>query len=544
MRILIGILTILFSFIAFLINLPGSISLSPILNYGLLQSAVIVQHSLLFLLGFFVIFFVFLRMDKTHRSQKNYLLPFLQTIATVIICFFFSFVLLLFIAWLQLNSVALLLHFKPEVLGITTNTTAIANTLKTQNHPPRLIATDNNAYKELQAIAEATTGNTNFYGSSILPIIPSFLVLQIQKSPANMLLLDDTLIVTRLHNPELQKISPIVGYLLVQQYFPLRTIRAYPTVTIMDQKAFTKYRTFDTAKKLEKIALDVNILQEHISSISATIDQETASISAQQELIKSMYAQRDYLLKTCKSQGNYINHKFVRTNTDDYCKNLAGDTDSIVDKANKTIDTINQKIQENKKQMDNFINFVKFFIAQEKLSEDSMQNIPYELGVFEPKNAIQIVFYDTNAHEIADYFETLTHEYLHFASFQENKQLSSAFFEEGLTEYFARQTIHDNFTLSTNLGYPVYVKIISQMMKSIPETEFADIYFTKDEAKLESTLNSVYGDDFYNNTYPLFQALQYTSKPQETLVITNEILKRIGGTSLKEKDLYSNSSSL
>ena len=118
------------------------------------------------------------------------------------------------------------------------------------------------------------------------------------------------------------------------------------------------------------------------------------------------------------------------------------------------------------------------------------------------------------------------------------------FFEEGLTEYFARKIVEKNLNIETNIGYPVYYKIISEMTNIIPETELAVIYFTKDQNALVSALNRVYGDNFYQNNRILFASLQFTSNRNQTLQIANEIMKKINGTPLTLQDLRSSSSEL
>jgi hypothetical protein len=134
------------------------------------------------------------------------------------------------------------------------------------------------------------------------------------------------------------------------------------------------------------------------------------------------------------------------------------------------------------------------------------------------------------------------HEYLHYASYiSDDKKLSDVFFEEGLTEYFARQIIKDDLNISTNIGYPVSAKILDQMTKRISESELADIYFSKDQDRLEKLLDRTYGENFYKNTGIKFLNLQYASSPDLALKIANEIMKNIGGNPLKEKDLLSTS---
>src|SRR4029078_3193695 len=139
--------------------------------------------------------------------------------------------------------------------------------------------------------------------------------------------------------------------------------------------------------------------------------------------------------------------------------------------------------------------------------------IPSELGVFVPSDSVKVVINNKSSHSIGDYYETLVHEYLHYASYTPGKRLESSFFEEGLTEYFARQTIKDTLQIDTNIGYPVAVKIIQALTNRIAEVDLADVYFTKNQLALEKILNLTYGDNFYKDNITLFETLMYTSDP-------------------------------
>src|SRR6185436_6800522 len=119
---------------------------------------------------------------------------------------------------------------------------------------------------------------------------------------------------------------------------------------------------------------------------------------------------------------------------------------------------------------------------------------------------------------LGDFLESLVHEYLHYASYiSDERKFQSNFFEEGLTEYFARQIVKDDLHVDTHLGYPAQVAIITKMTEMITASEFAEIYFSKDEESLMRALNRVYGDNFYQNNFILFESLQYSSDRKQVL---------------------------
>src|SRR5205807_381034 len=100
-----------------------------------------------------------------------------------------------------------------------------------------------------------------------------------------------------------------------------------------------------------------------------------------------------------------------------------------------------QKVETDKTLLADYQYYAQVFTKQKESLTAQKGNIAQELGVFEPKNSIKIASHNLKT---ADYFETLVHEYLHYASFvSEGKKLKDAFFEEGLTEYFARAAIKE-----------------------------------------------------------------------------------------------------
>jgi hypothetical protein len=285
---------------------------------------------------------------------------------------------------------------------------------------------------------------------------------------------------TQIAPNDVTNISPLIGYVFLKSYFPLRQIKHYPTVEIMKRDEYANYRKNETKKKIEKVDLQIKKIDTYVSSISAAI------------------------------------------------------------KNNKKFDT-----RENKKILSDYQYYEDFYKKQKNVLQIQAEKVSHENGLFVPENSIKLVFNSSDVHGVADYFATVVHEYLHFASFVSNeKRFENSFFEEGLTEYFARNAIKESLDTSTNLGYPVQVKIIKEMTNMITESELADLYFAKDEEGLEKALDRVYGDDFYKNNSVLFETLQFSSDPKQTLKLANEIMQKIGGQPLTEKDLYSTESSL
>lgn len=548
MKIIIILIAIVFSFLAFGSNLPPAVNQNILNAYLIYALGIIGNNIFLFLIGFIVISFLILkslRIERQHPQKNHLLIIATQACFVFITGVFLSFVVLLLIAILQLNFLAYVLDMSPNLLGIQTNIKEITSSLTKNARVPEIIASDPDHYKQLQAIASATTGTNSFYGKYMLPSIPDFLVLPTKKLNSTMLI-DKTLIISGINTSDLEQISPIVGYLFIKNYFPDKPIKHFPKVIIMTDGEYVKFRQADFTKKLTDINKQLLDTEIQISSTSALIQDIKNNIAKAQDSIKQAYLQKNKTLNKCVADGTYNSAGiFIRKNSKEYCNNLVSNTDGIVIDADNNINAYTKELEKNNNLLKTYQLYDDFFKAQSKLTNSLETNIPHELGLYVPPNTLQIVIDTTSPHAIADYLETVVHEYYHYTSHAEGgKSLSSGFFEEGLTEYFARNTIKDSINTSTNMGYPIFIKIISQITKIIPESELADIYFNKDQKRLESALNRVYGDNFYKNSLVLFTTIQYSSDFKQLLKYGNLLMAKINGPMLKENDLYSSSSKL
>jgi hypothetical protein len=526
---IIFIITGVFVFAA-LINSPlQQRAINSLGAYFLYLIDFIAQNYFTFILGFIVliiIFFRYVRFDRNYSLKKNYLLSIFQLINILFIAFFASYVILLFIALAQLNTFSILININPKILGIVDSKNTVVSTLKKNNYPPKIVTSSDEQNTELAKIAGTFSGTNSFYGYYILPSIPGFLVLPTKYPASSLLLIDNTLIIARLNSNDLQEISPAISYLLVQKYFLDRKIKSYPKITIMNKVEYQKYRQ----KQFEKDKVTVNEEMEkyknQIASASASIINDKNTISYNKNLVDKLTSE----YKKCLANGDY---SLV------FCKDLL--SKSGKSELEKEIVDLNAKLLSDQDKLKKSQKYYDFYIALGKQVQLVEGTIPEEFGAFTPKDVIGIAFNTADSsHAVADYLETLVHEYIHYASYiSENKKLSDSFFEEGLTEYFARQIIKDNLDVSINLGYPVYARIFGQMTKRILENDLADIYFSKDQSKLQILLDRAYGEGFYEDSRILFLNLQYASDKNQILKFANEIMKKLGGEPLKEKDIFS-----
>jgi hypothetical protein len=546
MLFLIFFITCVFVFSAFLGSLPVGIA-NSFIGYVFYQVNFLLQYLFFFFVGFFIVIFFFVRQqkfDKEDLFHTNYFLSFIQASMLFLACGFFAFVVLLCIAWVELNSFAVLTNVNPAFLGITTHPTTIYKTLQKNNRTPQIIASDKVPQKEVVSIAQAITGTTNFYGNTMLSAIPDFLILPIKKLPSSLMLIDNTLIVTDINAKDIQTISPLIGYEFVQHYFSTRPIKSYPTTSVMTDKEFIAYRQKDSQEKLAKVEVEIQKMKDSISTVSANIQDDNDAITANDTSQKDALKKQSTQYNACLSEGDYISGKFNPKNTKEDCQKILDLWASTLETLGNDETSLHAQLEKDRQLLKDYQYYETFFTAQKTLLSVASSNIPSEYGVFVPPDSLKIIINSKSSHSIGDYYETLVHEYLHYASYVPGKRLESGFFEEGLTEYFARQTIKDTLQIDTNIGYPVAVKIIQAITNRIAEVDLADVYFTKNQLALEKILNLTYGDNFYKDNITLFETLMYTSDPQQALQLANTIMKKIGGQPLTEKDLYSSKSKL
>ena len=243
--LILSIITIFFSLIGFISNTPQQGIDNSFLAYCTTEMQFIVDHLLAFLLGVIslLLFFTrFLGFHKNYSNTKIYVNLVVQFMFTLLLGFALAYGVLLIVAFSELNVLAMLTNSNSQILGIESNIQNITHTLQTDTQAPQIIASDRDQYREVLAIATATTGTDTVYGKYFLQAIPHFLVIPIQKPNASILLIDNTLIVTQLDPLDMQAISPYIGYLFIKQYFPERNIKFYPKVTIMDKKQYIQFR--------------------------------------------------------------------------------------------------------------------------------------------------------------------------------------------------------------------------------------------------------------------------------------------------------------
>jgi hypothetical protein len=400
--------------------------------------------------------------------------------------------------------------------------------------------TSNQQSRILSIFISSNQKRNSFYVNSLIPNVPSFMVLPVQIPNTSIFFVKDNLIVKGVNPSDIEPISPYIGNLLVKSYFKSRFIKTYPSVKVMGRQEYLDYRISQYNESITKLNNYIQALEDEISGYYGRIQSDKTKIANNQSIISESASSRDSYYNSCVSAGYYFYGYYYHYYSQSYCDNQRTQWDAIINKANQNISDLSSDIsttqsylyqdQEADKEAKSYVSYI----------ESAKDQTPQELGVFEPDNNIKVAVDETSPNVVVDYFETLAHEYLHYSSYvDKDKTFTYNFFEEGLTEYFARKVATNEFNVNTHMGYPLLVAVMKEIIKKIPESTLEDIYFKKDESTLEAVLANAYGENFYKDTENYFSILPYLSGTKDGLKIANAIMLRIGGRTLTENDLYS-----
>lgn len=535
------LITIFYLAISFLSDVVDTSVSNPFLSYFDVELRFIINNLTIFILVILLLTIVVavLNISKKKKVLKGYGRFALQLMAINITGFFLAFAILFVVAFVEVNLLAVIIRSNPSTLGIVVDPNSISDKLKEQNTPPVVIANGRNGGRLPITVAVSETGKNSFFGSRILTNFPSALVFFKINPEPKALLIGNSLIVSDLNSLEFQEISPVVSYLMIKKYFSDRNIKSFPEVSLMDKNEYLAYRQEDFKNKISEYDNLITETFDQADSLSEAIDGLEKEVLDNQDQVKELSTKREKEYTKCVNVGVYEDGVFTRTNTKEYCQEQISDLEAELKELKDSGVELSALLEKDKAKLVQYQAYEKYYQNQKVLTQEESTYISYEFGTFNPPDAIKITLSKGDSTQAtADFFELLVHEYLHYARYEENgKRISSSFFDEGLTEYFARNIIKYNLGVDTNLGYPVSVKLISQIAKRIDEGDLADVYFANDQEALQKILDRAYGEDFYKNNIILFETLQFTSNTKQILQIANDIMNEIGGDSINEKDL-------
>lgn len=528
-----------------------------------LETKQLIVLLLLFLLS--VLFFI--KQQKKHYCNLflRFIISFLSITVVLIISVNLSFFITFMYGIIDLNLSGL--ESKNKII---VNKDLIYKKLKEFKKPPKII--DKNYQINTSIIYQVFDKDSkkgNFYKESIINTIPTSFIPTFKLPRDNLILFEDYLIIKEINKYIIENITPITVKLLAKDYFNSEYIKKdEPKYEAIEKQDYLKFREQEINKQVQKIDSNIALINQDINKCnqeignannkinilnSAVLEAKNKIILNESAIIKNEDAKKNNY-QYCLNAGYSQNDNFFHLYSNEYCENLKSNYDSIINKYQQNIKDWNDliiKYETNLKKWHEAIEYYQSQIIKLKENISILDNykkvyafkkniIIYELGIFLPESNIKIIIDETTSKSLADYFAIAEHEFLHYASYisEEKQQKFLSFFEEALTEYFARKIIKKEFNISTNQGYPLFSKIIEEMTKKVNENNLQDIYFTKDQEKLENVLNQTYGQDFYQKNQSDFTALYYSTSENE-LKIANNIMTKIEGKQLIKNDFYS-----
>jgi len=506
------------------------------------------NHPLILPIAIFTILPIFLFLPNKKKNivlfPKHLLISTSTQLAVLSFSLLFSFTLLFAAGFTQINYISGKLLFSSAKSHLIWDKNQVVDQLKNLDKPPLLISSDKNFQSALIKI-ELDNNNLNpskYYSDKIIPSVPNSPILSLKIPHSSLLLYKNYLLINELNKEDIGTISPIMGKLFAKQSLDPKYIKDEPNIEVLGRQEYLKYREEKLNQSIKDIQEEINRINGLLSTAYGIINDAKQNISTLQSYISTAESKRESDYSYCKSAGYYSYYfgTFYKYYSDSECERQKSDWNNIINGYHQSISEQQQDIQYAQSYISGYQSAIEDYELLQQYISDQKASTPQELGVFISPKTIKIALDTTSKTAVADYFATLAHEYLHYTSYvsDERSENFPLFFEEGLTEFFARKTIKQQLQTDTNLGYPIIVSIIKEIAKTIPEDELIEIYFTKDIDRLYQSLNNAFGNNFYEDSEIYFTILSYLGG-NNSLKYANNIMFRIGGEELTEADLIS-----
>lgn len=471
----------------------------------------------------------------------------LSAIGALFIAFFLSFFTIYIYAVVQLNFSVIAIQTTPNAVGVVYGKTQINNKLKSMTSSPQVVSADNNlSNTTLATIISGGANQKSFYQTRILKSIPHSLILPFSINNQPVVLVQNTLIINTIDKDTMQTISPALAHLFLNSFFKNHVWKADPNVIILSRQDYLAFRQSEINDEVKKISDEIQKVEDYIGQVQSDIALSNQKIAANQGALQQAQDYKATTYNNCINAGYYDFYLggFYHYYTQSYCEGLASQYDQYITGDQQNINDWNSRLQTDEGYLTDAQTVEKEYQTARDYVNSTKDSTPDETGKFNPPNTVRVVLDSTNSKGVDEFIETLVHENLHYQSsikdrnFQFSDGSYDGFWEEGLTEYFARKVVAADLSVNINQGYPLIVKIVAQITKKIPESTLERIYFDKDDSTLQSVLNNAYGNTFYKDTEPYFEYLSYLPDNLQ-LKYANNIMTRIGGRQLTSKDLYS-----
>ncbi len=485
--------------------------------------------------------FVYQMKSKKNKIKSKFKIIF-NSILQILISFPLAIVFTFLVALIYANSLLFVSSVSPNLLKLYTDKDRIKETINSSDLDFKLIGVSESPSKSFVTNFHLLGNQNTFFSSNLIYKFDNRLFINSKSVSKPIYLYKDTIFIKDLDKELIESISPTLVKKLVKKNLSPRYIKDEPNVKIISRQEYLKYREEQINKQIEEIAGYIEESKKILSNYSYQIGVAKNNISRLQGYIQLNSQYRDSEYNECVNStytyyGYYSNYTYRRY-SDQYCQSQKDQRNTQNAQYESEIRTNQQNLSYYQSLYGEFKGYLDQFVDYKVFIEMTKQQTPYELGLFEPENSVKVVLDSTGEKDISNFIVTLTHEYLHYSSYVSEERTLPQFFEEGLTEHFARKIVSDQLSRDTNLGYPLISKMISEISKKINLKELEDIYFTKSEDQLQALLDNAYGKGFYKDS-SLYFALIPLSPTDEALKFANNIMFKVGGKTLTEEDAYS-----
>lgn len=477
---------------------------------------------------------------KTNRKQRGRNAILFHSFLGLVLGYFASFLFLIIFSFLHLNTLSLKIKFFSSKIS---DPDTIASEIQKSDLPPKIINISGKNYSKALFQGSENAFST-FYSDKIVNLTPIILNFA-DKNGTGIFYFGNNLYFSKIDQQSIESIAPIVSKKYVQLSLDGKYVKDLPKISVIGRQEYLKYREQKINEQIDKIQEAYDAVSNYLQNLYANIANANTQIKNNESAIDSAISSRDYYYNYCMNAGyySYYLNYFFRSFSDEKCESDKQEWNGIIAQNEQNItewrsyiNSVNSEIASYKELQENLGYYIE-------LVESQKQIIVYELGLFEPDDQIKVVLDTTKSSSLADFFATSIHEYFHYTSYVSEEKVLPSFFEEALTEYFARKSVEEILNFSTNQGYPAYIDLIGKMTSDIGEDKMKDIYLTKNFDLLKSELNYKYGEHFYDDTQYYFDILPYLDLESQVNIV-NDIMFRINGEKINVEDVVSSETEL
>jgi hypothetical protein len=375
-----------------------------------------------------------------------------------------------------------------------------------------------------------------FYGKNLVTQLPTALYEIINAQKAPLLLVNNTILITELNESALQKVSPAFGKSLVKNTFKDKNIKSNPKISLLNRQEYLKIREEQINKEVKKFDDDIAIVNQELNAAYGYVAEGRQQLKEAEDFLANSESKKEAMVNECKTAGEMYEGQFYRYYTDDQCNSIRAEWATVVSEVSGQLNEIRSTLSHNQQVVADYQEILEYLTQARDFIEATKNTTPYELGVFLPEDEIKIALDSNNPDVFNAYLSTLVHEYLHYTSYVSEERRLDNFFEEALTEYFARRVVKEQLNYSENVGYPIAVLLLTEMTKEIPEDKLLAVYLTKNQKELEYLLDEAYGKNFYNDSYRFLSTINYLPV-DDALKAANTVMVRMDGKKITKESV-------